>query len=236
MNRAPRTLGPGPLPGGPSLPAPGAAVPDVWLVRVGDHPATEAGLALLDDDERKHHAAFLRPADRERYAASHIALRRLLGAYLDRDPAGVALGRDTCPTCGGPHGRPVVADGGDGVPHFSLSHSGDLALLAFAAVPVGADVETLPALSSVNDIAGALHPRERDELAALPDDDRRVAFARCWVRKEAYLKGTGHGLSAGLDTRYVGTGPTPAALPGWTLTDVPVPFGHCAAIAHRSPE
>lgn len=169
--------------------------------------------------------------DRDRYAVAHVALRRLLGAYLVIPPEEVALTRGACPLCAEPHGRPEVA----GNPlHFSLSHSGDLALLGFAATPVGVDTEQVPAPKVVKELAGSLHPRETAELAALPYGDRPVAFARAWARKEAYLKGTGTGLAVSPAADYVGTGALPGAQPpGWKLADVPVGGTHAAAVAYR---
>ncbi|MER8041244.1 4'-phosphopantetheinyl transferase superfamily protein [Streptomyces sp. NPDC094032] len=121
--------------------------------------------------------------------AAHTALRVLAGGYLGLGPAGLVFARLDCPGCGGPHGRPVLA-GEAGRLHFSLSHSGELALLA---------------------------------------------FARCWTRKEAYLKGTGQGLSgSGFADTVVGTGARPLPVPGWTLTDVRVPPGFAAACAARA--
>lgn len=120
---------------------------------------------------------------------------------------------------------------GRGALHFSLSHSGDVAYLAFARVPVGVDVEAVPRAAAVADVMGALHPAETAELTALPEADRRVAMGRVWSRKEAYLKGTGTGLALGLADPYVGSGPTPATVPGWTLTDLPAPPGYAAALA-----
>jgi len=61
----------------------------------------------------------------------------------------------------------------------------DAALFAFADVPVGVDIETMPSAAAVSDITVTLHPREREEIAALPDEMRRSAFARCWTREEA---------------------------------------------------
>ncbi|MCC3771478.1 4'-phosphopantetheinyl transferase superfamily protein [Streptomyces sp. UNOC14_S4] len=219
----PRLLGDGPLPG-PWTPGP----PRVWLLRITGAPGPETYERVLDARERARAAAFARDRLRERYVASHLGLRRLLGAYLGTDPAAVVLTREPCPGCGGPHGRPAVA----GAPfHFSLSHAGDLALYAFADTPVGADVEREQPLAVVTDVARALHPDETAELAGLPARDRLAAFARCWTRKEAYLKGLGTGLSGSLSATYVGTGPDPAPPQGWTLTDIPVGPGHAAAMA-----
>lgn len=225
----PRVLGPGPVPGSPVL----GAAPDVWLARVADHvpaPGFEAGRAMLDAAELARYEAFLRPADRDMYAVAHIALRRLLGAYRGEDPGSVVLVREDCPVCGGPHGRPAVAGGGG--PHFSLSHSAGLVLLAFAATPVGVDVEEIPAPGVVAELREAiLHPGERAELDALPPAERAAAFGRCWARKEAYLKGTGAGLADNPDRTRVGVGPVPYPVPGWTVTDLAVPAGHSAALA-----
>lgn len=108
----------------------------------------------------------MRPADRQRYLASHLALRVLLGSYLGQAPEQVLLVREECPCCGGPHGRPAVVGG---AVHFSLSHSGDVAYLAFAGVPVGVDVEETPGPDAVADVMPLLHPAEVAELTALPE-------------------------------------------------------------------
>ncbi|MBV9024315.1 MAG: 4'-phosphopantetheinyl transferase superfamily protein [Streptomycetaceae bacterium] len=224
------TLPPGPLSGPLERPKPGA-VPHVWLVRVAGHrESLEDALALFDEEEQARYAAFLRAADRDRYAAAHAALRRLLGAYLGTGPGEVAVGCEPCPLCEGPHGRPAVPGAGL---HFSLSHSGELVLLAFAATPVGIDVEESRDPAVVAEVSTCLHQREQAELTALALADRASAFLRCWTRKEAYLKGTGEGLSGGLSRTYVGTGESPAAVPGWTLWDIPVDAGHAAAVAMR---
>ncbi|MCF3102570.1 4'-phosphopantetheinyl transferase superfamily protein [Streptomyces roseoverticillatus] len=183
---------------------------------------------ILDPAERSRAAAFVRDLHRDRYIASHVGLRLLLGAYLGTDPAAVVLVREPCPGCGGPHGRPAAA----GAPlHFNLSHAGDLALFAFADTPVGVDVEQLQPADVVEDVARVLHPDETAELAALPAQQRPEAFARCWTRKEAYLKGTGTGLSENPSVTYVGSGPAPASPAGWTLSDVEAVPGYAAAVA-----
>ncbi|CAM5456415.1 hypothetical protein GCM10010329_33300 [Streptomyces spiroverticillatus] len=226
---------PGPLAG--PLARPGTA-PDVWALRVSAYDTSEEtgdprALDLLDPAERRRHSGFRRAEDRARYLASHVALRRLAGAYLRQDPGAVALGREDCPLCPEPHGRPSLP--GTGL-HFSLSHSGDLVLLAFAATPVGIDVEVLPPVGQVDEVTPVLHPRERAELAALRADDpaRAAAFGRCWCRKEAYLKGTGTGLAVPLDGTYVGAGERPGDVPGWRLVDVQAPEGYAAALAYAT--
>ncbi|MGW0362561.1 4'-phosphopantetheinyl transferase family protein [Streptomyces sp. NPDC002990] len=214
---------------------PQGAVAAVWTLDttldvVGGHPV-EGAEAILDAAEREKAGRLLRPADRQRYLASHIGLRVLLGGYLGLAPEKVTLLREDCPCCGEPHGRPAVAGAR---PHFSLSHSEDVAYLAFAGVPVGVDVEGIPSAAAVADVLTALHPVESAELTVLAEADRRTALARVWARKEACLKATGAGLALGLAEPYVGSAPTPARVPGWTLTDLPAPAGYAAALALRA--
>lgn len=228
----PRDFGRDGLPDTPPVAA------EVWLVAPGS--GTDfGGAGLLDAEERQRAERFRREEDREIYVAAHTALRVLAGAYLGRSPAGLSFGREACPGCGGPHGRPVLAGlAGEGVGlHFSLSHSRGLALVAFAPVPVGADVEGVPEARTVGHVMGSLHPEEQRELTDLAEDERASAFARCWTRKEAYVKGTGEGLSGpGFVKTVVGAGPRPLPVPGWTLTDVRVPAGFAAACAVRAPD
>ncbi|MEU1119685.1 MULTISPECIES: 4'-phosphopantetheinyl transferase superfamily protein [unclassified Streptomyces] len=203
--------------------------PRLWVARVDTF---RPDLSVLDAGERERARAFRRERDRSLYEVAHVALRQLLGAELDVDPAGVRLARADCPGCGGPHGRPIMDPRHHPAGlHFSLSHAADTALIALAGRPVGVDVEELPSPEVVAEVATALHPQESTELAALPPSARPAAFARCWTRKEAVLKGTGEGLSAGAATLRVGTGPHPHPVPGWHVTDVPAPPGFAAAVA-----
>ncbi|MGW7261727.1 4'-phosphopantetheinyl transferase family protein [Streptomyces sp. NPDC054834] len=215
-----------------ALPAPGSGAPDeprLWLI---DPSAVDDPVDVLDTAERARLHGFVRERDRARYRAAHLALRRLLGACLDVPPREVALTRAPCRECGGPHGRPVVAaDGTRPVPYFSLAYAGDLALAAVAAAPVGVDVEDVPSPRTAAEAAGSLHPRERAELRALPPSARPTAFARCWARKEACLKGTGLGLAQGGAEPYVGCGARAAAPPGWAVHDVEAGAGRAAAVA-----
>ncbi|WP_031509824.1 4'-phosphopantetheinyl transferase superfamily protein [Streptomyces megasporus] len=202
------------------------------VLRVSEHAADARAGAVLSEEERARCAAFVHEADRDRYRVAHTALRVELAALLGTDPAAVPLTREPCPLCGGPHGRPAVP--GNPV-HFSLSHTGDVVLLAFDDAPVGVDVEGIPTAAVVAETVRALHPRERAEIGALPSADRPVAFARCWTRKEAYLKGTGTGLGEEPSVTYVGSLAVPAEVPGWTLTDVEAPDGYLAAVAVAVP-
>lgn len=79
-------------------------------------------------------------------------------------------------------------------------------------------------------------------LASLPEDLRRPAFFTGWIRKEAFLKATGRGLSGGLSGFEVSMPPEPARLLSvagdpaeaepWSLLDLEPPgAGYAAAHA-----
>ncbi|MEV7672026.1 4'-phosphopantetheinyl transferase superfamily protein [Streptomyces sp. NPDC088752] len=207
--------------------------PGVVTASVSEAAAQARALAsVLDDEERARAARFLFPVDADRHRVAHVVLRLVLGRHVGEPPERLVFLRQPCVGCGGPHGKPYVQ--GHDV-HFSLSHSGDRILVAVAPVPVGVDVETVPADGLVRDLVGALHPRERAELEALPDSGRPAAFARCWARKEAALKVSGVGLARGAVEPYVGAADRPAPVPGLRLADLPPLDGHAAALALSAP-
>lgn len=216
----------------PGRPPRGGEVALWWLDTdreiVGGHPVA-AEEVPLSPEERDRSARLRRPGDRHRYRAAHIGLRLVLGGYTGLAPEALGLVREECPCCGAPHGRPALADGG---PHFSLSHSDGLALIAVSGLRVGADVEGLPRPAITDELLPSLHPREQSALRALPDAVRPGALARVWTRKEAYLKATGVGLAYGVADPYVGVSVVPAEVGDFTLHDVPTPLpSYAAAIA-----
>ncbi|WP_380285855.1 4'-phosphopantetheinyl transferase family protein [Kitasatospora purpeofusca] len=204
---------------------------ELWLLDAAAVPVDRAALGRLDEEEHRRAARFVREADRTTYLAAHVALRGVLGRRLGAAPESLVFVREPCPDCSGPHGRPRLADGGPGAPHFSLSHGGGRVLIGVAAVPVGVDVEPLPGAESVEVLSPALHPAERAELADVGPADRPRAFARLWTRKEAYLKGLGIGLGRPPAADYLGTAEPGRRPPGWAVADLPAGHRHAAAVA-----
>jgi 4'-phosphopantetheinyl transferase len=161
-------------------------------------------------------------------------LRIALGRRLGRAPRSLRFMR-------GPHGKPALV-GADGARlHFSQARSGDVCLLALSADgPVGVDVEALSPLPELEPLVAArFAPSEAAAILRRSGEQRLRAFYRCWTRKEACLKATGAGLSAGLAAVVVAVDEHPTVLAaadgpatGWGLRDLDPGPGFAAALAH----
>jgi len=206
----------------------------VWLTSTALDPAALARrLALLTADERRRADRFVMPIHRARFIAARGFLRLLLSRYTGVGAADIRFAE-------APRGKPVL----EGAPplEFNLSHSADAAVCAVAARPVGVDVERLRAMPAALEIAGRFFSAaEREALARVPAGRRDEAFFTCWTRKEAFIKGIGHGLGFPLGTFTVSIERgAPIALSGlstagWTLHDVDGGPGYLAAVAIEAP-
>jgi 4'-phosphopantetheinyl transferase len=161
-----------------------------------DLPAEE----LLSEEERARAEGFRFELDRQRYVASHVALRQALSEYTGLHHAELHMSR-------GSFGKPSLT--GHARTQFSLSHSQGLALIAIGGRgPLGADIELLRPVPDAA-ILAAEHftRREQEALAALPAHERDHAFLTCWTRKEACLKAVGVGLLLSSQSFEVGLEP-----------------------------
>jgi 4'-phosphopantetheinyl transferase len=142
---------------------------EIWIVPL-DPPEAEVRRlhALLSPDERQRAGDAPFAPRKRRYVARQGALREILGRRLGLPPAEVELARSNL-------GKPVVAHG-EGV-RFSVSDSGDLALVAVADAEVGVDVEQV-----------------RSRAASLQASVGTEAFFERWTRLEAVGKARGTGL------------------------------------------
>lgn len=178
----------------------------LWRIDLGVAPAP-SDLASLDAQERARAARFVFEDDRRRYQAAHAAMRALLAQATGQgEPSALRFVHN-------PFGKPSLADA-PGC-HFSLSHSGDAALLAIdAGAPVGVDVEIDRAMDDIDAMAQAhFTAAERDALKHAAREAQASAFLRTWTRKEACLKAIGTGLS--VDPRQLETARAGAADEAW---------------------
>ena len=78
---------------------------------------------------------------------------------------------------------------------FSLAHSGDWALVAMATRPIGADVEQVRQIDSLDAMVGRIcTTQEQQHLRQIACAEQIEQFFRLWTAKEAVLKGAGQGL------------------------------------------
>jgi 4'-phosphopantetheinyl transferase len=149
-------------------------------------------LAALSPTERARADGFKSATHRVRWSRSRALLRGLLGGYLGRAPDAIQFADVR-------NGKPAVFEG-DGL-EFNLSHSDDLAVIAFARdTALGVDVECDREVRDPIAIAGrVLEAKAVERLRSLPEDDRRREFLRLWVRYEAALKCRGGRLGATAD-------------------------------------
>ncbi|MBR0507604.1 MAG: 4'-phosphopantetheinyl transferase superfamily protein [Clostridia bacterium] len=91
----------------------------------------------------------------------------------------------------GRNGKPYFPDAPE--LHFSLSHSGEYAMLAVSDAEIGCDVERL---RHANErlLKRVLSPEEYAALAPCGEAARDERFTRLWVAKESCLKACGEGL------------------------------------------
>lgn len=134
--------------------------------------AAGATRLALSAEEHERAAAFLHPADRDRFVAAHWLKRQALnmagngGALVFSNSAG---------------GKPRLAEG----PEFSLSHGGGWIALALGRTgPVGVDVESERAPEIWQDVLPLVAGAEEEALDPL----------RLWTAKEAALKCLGSGF------------------------------------------
>lgn len=174
---------------------------------------------LLVSSERDRCAVFRYPSARDRFAGGRAAVRAVLAAALDAQPAELSLALGT-------HGKPHL------VQHtlqFSVAHSGSMHAVAIAwGVDVGIDVERRRELRDLDRlVARSLTPGERSLARALEADgvDRTDAFLRAWTVKESRLKALGLPIGAGLSRDH----PLASALP-WSAVPVEAD-GYFAAVA-----
>jgi 4'-phosphopantetheinyl transferase len=209
---------------------------EVWWFDITEHDPSAADLAGLDVRETARAAAFVFPADRHRYQVAHVMLRRVLAGHLDTEPGSLVFGRDPCPTCGRPSGKPVLARPRPAL-SFSLAHSGNAVAIAVASQPVGVDVER-NATGCICSLATAMNPDDAAIVAGLPEPDRHEAIIRWWVRAEAVLKCAGTGIGHGMDAFAV-LGPADAGswaeTAGCSFAPLSAPAGYQAAIAVTGP-
>lgn len=96
----------------------------------------------------------------------------------------------------GPYGKPYLA----GYPkiHFNISHSGDWAVCALAAMPCGVDIQERRPISSERIVERTMNAKEQRQIREA--EDSTGEFIRLWTYKESCIKLSGEGLHQDMKT------------------------------------
>lgn len=164
---------------------------DVWTWSL-DAPVPPKLQSALSDDERQRAHRFVNAKAASRFVSGRAVLRNILAHYLETEPGQLDFSY-------GPHGKPALRGAPGRVPHFNVSHSGHLAVLALCQhAEIGVDIESIRPLRE--DVAQFFSVGERKALAKLSGAEAIHRFYRLWTCKEAVLKALGSGLAIPLDT------------------------------------
>ena len=194
--------------------------------------------AVVSEDERSKARRYKFEDNRTEYLLARGLLRRLLGNYLEEDPASLRFAYN-------PYGKPaLVNQAGQNRLTFNVSHSHGIVLYVFSrGRELGIDLEMIrPEAASEGVAERFFSAKEVTTLRALPEHAQPIGFFNCWTRKEAYIKARGEGLSIPLNQFDVSLVPgEPAALlesrvdptdvNRWTLQSLHMGSQYIAALA-----
>jgi 4'-phosphopantetheinyl transferase len=207
----------------------------IWLNASNAAVAYYRSTLTLDELQRAERFRFAKL--KHSYILSRGGLRILLSHYLGCSPNEIEL------VCG-PKGKPGLRDSSR--IRFNASHSGHIAIYAFTTgCDLGIDVEEVRQMNDAESIAARyFSAAEVSDLLSLEPEDRRLAFFRCWTRKEAYVKAIGDGLTIALNrfqvtllpgapARFVQIASDLGTATDWTLHHLDVAPGYIGALAYQ---
>jgi 4'-phosphopantetheinyl transferase len=169
---------------------------DVWRLNLNfTEERVEEFAKVLTEQEYQRASRCSNSILRNRYIATHWALRQLLAYYLETSPSSVQLIRNE-------HGKPRLAgtQPNQGLV-FNLSHSGEWALFALGwDMALGIDLELKRKLTNMEGmVKRCFASTEQNYWHSLPEDRQLSAFFDLWTAKEAFVKAVGRGIGFGLN-------------------------------------
>ncbi len=148
--------------------------------------------ALLDKDEQQMASRFKFDELKQRYIICHGILRELLATYVAEPAAQLRIVQAQ-------YGKPYLAD----FPElsFNMSHTGDcLAIAIGQQCRLGVDIECYKVRNTWDGLVKkCFAQQEADYWYALDTSVRGHAFYQFWVKKEAFVKAVGQGITLGLN-------------------------------------
>jgi 4'-phosphopantetheinyl transferase len=143
---------------------------------------------ILSESEILKYERFHFADDKLRFLKARYILRTIASAFHNNcDPQRIQISLNS-------FGKPFFND----IPlHFSITHSGQIAAVAFSKhFPVGIDIELKREISDMSQLAKRFFAEpEVNYLKQFSGEELISNFFRIWSSKEAYIKATGLGVS-----------------------------------------
>lgn len=170
-------------------------------------------LPLLSHVEKARALAFSRPELRRKYINMRGILRTTLASYLDDKPENIIIETNQ-------YGKPFLSKE---KLYFNLSHTANKFVFAVSSSKdIGIDLEDY---RDRKNLAGLVKKcfsvEEQHYWFSLPEPQKISMFYRFWVRKEAFVKAVGRGISIGLDQCVINPYEQTCFL------KIPIEYGEC---------
>lgn len=166
---------------------------DIWRIDLSQFAIVAPVLMnTLNKEEQYRADRLLSEVIRNRFIASRILLRHILSKYTNQLPQKIEFDY-------GIDGKPKLKK--DFYCNFNISHSDDhAALIVHDSAEVGIDIEHIKPINCLSTMVGnCLTSYELNDWHKLKEDEKLSGFYRHWVRKEAFLKASGHGLTISMN-------------------------------------
>lgn len=155
-------------------------------------PRLSSYLAVLDKHELAIAERFKFAELRDRYIINHGILRQLLAEHVNESAPDLRIDKTE-------FGKPFLPD----YPElsFNMSHSGNILAVAISSqCQLGVDIECYKARNIWEGLVKkCFAPEEADFWYSLDKSERSRAFYQFWVKKEAFVKAVGKGITLGLN-------------------------------------
>jgi 4'-phosphopantetheinyl transferase len=170
---------------------------DIWTIQKNTLASLRQNYhSTLSAEEMLRANKFHFEKDKDAFIIYHASQRMILAHYLKIPPKDITITiREK--------GKPFLQNSSL---RFNLSHSHEIAMLAITCdTDIGVDIEYSKKMSNFLDIAKKFfHPEEYRQLIDIQRPvEQRDYFYLLWTVKEALLKATGEGISAGLNNFHV---------------------------------
>lgn len=161
---------------------------NLYVLDISDKPYDASKLALLEDKRRKNAEEAKNFLYKLRTLYSGLLLRYALKSEGEVVPTPLNVKYNS-------FGKPFITDG---FKNFSITHSGNLVIVAVSESEVGVDAEIIQKKVYTHVASKVFSEKEKSEYENLFGEPKTEYFISKWTQKEAYLKYVGTGLTGNL--------------------------------------